>query len=207
MSYYFLMKKLRKEKATTSPTKVLLLLTINFMITNIYDKDIITNLSIKCKSLTQKNYDEFIENIDFYRLTCSCGKSGQLIKHAYYDRCIKNPDGIIALRILRVKCKSCGKTHAIFPACIVPYSQIILSDHLSIIDTYTNGSYFEPIMIANEFIDESNISYIIKQYLRYWKERIISFEISLDLSISKQCLSLFKQQFMQIKRIQNILFS
>lgn len=95
MSYYFLMKKLRKEKATTSPTKVLLLLTINFMITNIYDKDIITNPNIKCKSLTQKNYDESIENIDFYRLTCSCGKSGQLIKHAYYDRCIKNPDGII----------------------------------------------------------------------------------------------------------------
>ena len=61
-------------------------------------------------------------------------------------------------------------------------------------------------MLNNEFIDESNILYIIKQYLKYWKERIISFSISLDLSISKQCLEHFNRQFMQIKCIPNILF-
>ncbi|WP_425359771.1 DUF6431 domain-containing protein [Clostridium beijerinckii] len=133
--------------------------------------------------------------------------SGQLIKHAYYDRHIKMLEGVITLTILRVKCTCCGKTHAIFPESIVPYSQIILTDHTTIINAYNSGFSFEPIMMANEFIDESNISYIIKQYLRYWKERISSFKIPLDLSISKQCLKLFKQQFMQIKCIQNILFS
>ena len=167
----------------------------------------ITNLNIKIKYLTQDNYNKFIENIEFHKLTCSCGMSGQLIKHAYYNRHIKTPDGVITLTILRVKCKCCNKTHALFPECIVPYSQILLADHISIIKAYNNDSSFESIMIANEFIDESNISYIIKQYLRYWKERIISFAISLDLSISKQCLKFFKQQFMQIKCISNILFS
>lgn len=167
----------------------------------------ITNLNIKIKYLTQDNYNKFIENIDFHKLSCSCGMSGQLIKHAYYDRHIKMPEGVITLTILRVKCTCCGKTHAIFPESIVPYSQILLTDHITIINAYNSGSSFEPIMMANEFIDESNISYIIKQHLRYWKERISSFKISLDLSISKQCLKLFKQQFMQIKRIQNILFS
>ena len=167
----------------------------------------ITNLNIKIKHLTQNNYNKFIENINFHKLSCSCGMSGQLIKHAYYDRHIKTPDGVMTLTILRVKCKCCGKTHAIFPECIVPYSQILLANHISIINAYNNGSSFEPIMMVNEFIDESNISYIIKQYLRYWKERIRSFTISLDLSISKQCLKLFKQQFMQIKCIRNILFS
>ena len=166
----------------------------------------ITNFDIKIKCLIQKNYNEFIKSIDFHKLTCSCGMSGQLIKHAYYDRHIKTPDAVITITILRVKCKSCGKTHALFPECIVPYSQILLDDHISIINAYNNGSSFEPIMIANEFIDESNISYIIKQYLRYWRERIISFKISLDLSISKQCLKFFKQQFMQIKCTPNILF-
>ena len=177
------------------------------MITNIYDNEIISNLDIKIKSLTQKDYDKFIESIDFHKLTCSCRMSGQLIKHAYYNRHIKTPDGVITLTILRLKCKCCNKTHALFPECIVPYSQILLADHISIIKAYNNDSSFESIMIANEFIDESNISYIIKQYLRYWKERIISFRISLDLSISKQCLKFFKQQFMQIKYISNILFS
>ena len=166
----------------------------------------ITHLKIKIKSITQKNYNEFIENMDIHALTCSCGMSGQLIKHAYYDRHIKTPNGIITLKILRVKCKCCNKTHAIFPECIVPYSQVLLNDHISIIKSYNNGSSFEPIMISNEFIDESNISYIIKQYLKHWKELIISFKISLDLSISKQCLSYFKRQFMQIKCTPNIIF-
>lgn len=74
------------------------------------------------KSLTRGNYNKFINNIDFDKLTCSCGISGQLIKHAYYDRYIKTPDGIIALKIIRVECKCYNKTHAIFPECIVPYS-------------------------------------------------------------------------------------
>lgn len=167
----------------------------------------ITNLNIKIKHLTQENYNKFIKNIDFNKLSCSCGISGQLIKHAYYDRHIKTSNGVINLTIIRVKCKSCGKTHAIFPECIVPYSQILLSDHISIINAYHNGSSFEPIMIANELIDESNIFYIIKQYQQYWKERIISFKISLDLSVSKECLKFFKKQFMQIKCTPNILFS
>ena len=177
------------------------------MITNIYDTKSISNLREKIKSLTQKYYDKFIYNIDFHKLTCSCGISGQLVKHGYYKRNVKNNDGKVSIKIIRVKCKCCGKTHAIFLECIVPYSQILLSDHISIINTYNTKSSFEPIMLANEFIDESNIFYIIKQYLEHWKERIISFKISLDLSISKQCLKTFKRQFMQIKCIPNILFS
>ena len=144
--------------------------------------------------------------MDIHTLTCSCGMSGQLIKHAYYDRHIKTPNGIIILKILRVKCKCCNKTHAIFPECIVPYSQILLNDHVSIIKAYNNGSSFDSIMLSNEFIDESNIRYIIKQYRKHWKELIISFRISLDLSISKQCLRHFKRQFMQIKCTPNIIF-
>ena len=119
----------------------------------------ITNLNIKIKYLTQDNYNKFIENIDFHKLSCSCGMSGQLIKHAYYDRHIKTPEGIITITILRVRCKCCGKTHAIFPECIIPYSQILLADHRSIINTYNEGSSFKSIMMANVFIDESNIRF------------------------------------------------
>lgn len=165
----------------------------------------ITNTSHKIKYFTQKNYKQFLDTIQFHRLSCSCGRSGCLIKHAYYERRVKTPDGCITLRILRVICKHCGKTHAVFPEWIVPYSQILLKDHLKIIQTYLSQGSFEQVMMSNLYIDESNIRYIIRQYLRYWKERITAFAFVLDDTISFHCLKTLKRQFMQIKCIQNIL--
>lgn len=165
----------------------------------------ITIFSNKIKSLSQNNYDYFLENLDLGKLTCSCGRSGHLTKHGYYNRKVKMPNAPVILRILRVVCNCCGKTHAIFPECIVPYSQILLKDHLSIIKAYTNNESFEPIMMSNESIDESNIRYITTQYIRHWKERITSFGISLYEDISYLCLQNFKRQFMQIKYTPNIL--
>lgn len=92
-----------------------------------------------------------------HQFSCSCGLSGCLIKHGYYTRFIKTSHGIIKLSIFRVKCKHCGKTLAIFPALIIPYSQVLLNTHLSIIAAYISKSSFEHIMMANEYINESNI--------------------------------------------------
>lgn len=169
----------------------------------------ITIISDKINTLNQISYNNFLQNIEMHQLSCSCGLSGCLIKHGYYTRSIKTSHGVIKLSILRVKCKHCGKTHAIFPVLIVPYSSVLLNIHLSIITAYITKSSFEPIMMANEYIDESNIKYIIRQFLRRWKERIASFRFSVFDSldtISKQCLNTFKRQFMQIKCTTNILF-
>lgn len=166
----------------------------------------ITNIGCKIKYFCQISYDNFIDSINFHKLTCFCGKSGNLIKHAYYKRTIKTPDGPIRIRILRVKCKCCERTHAIFPEEIVPYSQILLGDHLNIINAYNNKTPFEPIMKNNIYIDESNIRHIISQYLKHWKERIASFTIALDFNLSFNCLCTFKRQFMQIKCTPNIIF-
>lgn len=170
----------------------------------------ITITTNKIKYLSQNSYNKFIESINIQKLTCSCSLSGQLIKHAYYSRTIKTSDGPVIIIILRVKCKSCGKTHAIFPGLIVPYSQISLYDHISIIRLYNSGASFEPLMIKNEYIDESNIRYIIRQYLRHWKERIAAFSLSIQGNIHSliiKCLKTFRRQFMQIKCTPNILFS
>lgn len=170
----------------------------------------ITIISNKINTLNQISYNNFLQDIEMHQLSCSCGLSGCLIKHGYYSRYIKTSYGNIPLSILRVKCKHCGKTHAIFPVLIVPYSNILLNTHLSIITTYISKSSFEPIMMDNEYIDESNIKYIIRQFLRHWKERIAAFRFSvfdsLDI-LSKQCLNTFKRQFMQIKGTRNILFT
>lgn len=167
----------------------------------------ITNITVKIKYLSQESYNNFLDSIPIYKLTCSCGRSGHLTKHAYYTRTAKTTEGPITLRILRVKCKRCGKTHALFPECIVPYSQILLEDHLKIITAYSNKTSFEPIMMSNLYIDESNIRYIIKKYLSHWKERIAAFFISMDANLTFSCLCSFKRQFMQIKCTSNIVFA
>jgi len=164
----------------------------------------ITNITIKIKYLSQENYNNFLDSIHFHNLTCSCGISGNLIKHAYYTRSVKTPEGLVALRILRVKCKCCGKTHALFPECIVPYSQILLEDHIKIINAYNHKTSFEPIMMHNLYIDESNIRHIIKKYVYHWKERLTAFFISMDVNLSYNCICSFKRQFMQIKCTPNI---
>jgi len=168
----------------------------------------ITIISNKINTLNQISYNNFLEDLEMNQLQCSCGLSGCLIKHGYYTRSIKTPHGIVQLSILRVKCKHCGKTHAIFPVLIVPYSRVLLNTHLSVITAYISKFSFEPIMMDNEYIDESNIKYIIRQFLRHWKERISAFNLSAFDSIEKlsmQCLNTFKRQFMQIKYISNIL--
>lgn len=168
----------------------------------------ITILSSKIKYISPFTYLNFINSISLNQLPCSCGISGSLIKHAYYRRSIKTNRGIRSLYILRMKCKHCGKTHAILPSSIVPYSRILLSDQLTILRIFHNHASFDPFMMANEWIDESNIQYIIRQFLRHWKERITAFGLSLSLhplALSKHCLLSLRRQFMQIKSTPNFL--
>jgi len=64
-------------------------------------------------------------------------------------------------------------------------------------------------MEANNFIDEGNIRYVLRQFLRHWKERIAAFGFSMTdgaRTLSAQSLGAFKRQFMQIKRSFNIRF-
>ncbi|MCK9218254.1 MAG: DUF6431 domain-containing protein [Firmicutes bacterium] len=169
----------------------------------------ITITSDKINTFSQISYNEFLGTINFHQLSCSCGLTGSLIRHGTYRRSIKTPDGILRICILRLKCKHCGRTHAIFPKLIVPYSQMLLTDHISIIKAYIAKTPFEIIMVTNEYIDESNIRYIIGQYLRHWKERIAAFVFSIKNDIrtlSEKCLCTFKKQLMQIKCTPNILF-
>lgn len=169
----------------------------------------ITIISDKFNTLDQISYNNLIQSIEVNQLPCSCGLTGNLIKHGYYKRSIKTPEGIVVLSLLRVKCTHCGKTHALFPTMIVPYSQVLLNDHLTILDSFSKHSSFEPIMTSNTSIDECNVRYIIKQYITHWQQRILSFNLSITMDIlplSSKCLLFFKRQFMQIKSTPNILF-
>ena len=85
--------------------------------------DMITVIISDFKEITANNYKAHTACLAIHELMCSCGHKGCFVRHAYYRRLLKTKKGTITLNILRVKCKGCGRTHAILPELVVPYSQ------------------------------------------------------------------------------------
>lgn len=159
-------------------------------------------------TLTPNFYNKIINNLQFHRLTCTCGHSGCLFIHGYYNRHIKTSSGKLCFRICRVRCECCEHTHALLLSSMVPHSQISLSEQVNIISNYENSLSQNDVMNHNPYIDESSYRYIIRQYLRYWKQKLLSERLPLcHLSeLIASCFSHFSSQFMQIKNLPNILF-
>ena len=84
------------------------------------------------RELNQDYYDLIIRNIDIHSLECTCGRHDMVV-HSYYSRNIKTESGVIKLDILRVKCKECGKTHAVLLSLIVPYQSVELEIQIQIL--------------------------------------------------------------------------
>lgn len=168
----------------------------------------ITIFTDNCNPISQNLYDSIINDLQFHQLTCGCGRSSCLSIHGYYNRGIKVDDSLVPLRICRVLCADCSKTHALLLSSIVPYSQISLTEQVDIISCYEAHGDFSSIMNSHPSIDESNIRYVIHQYLSHWFQRLLSASLCLSSSQAfiYSCFSSFNRQFMQIKRTPNILF-
>lgn len=162
-----------------------------------------------CNDISQSFYDSVINGLQLHQLSCSCGRSGCFSIHGYYERTVKLEAGCLRLKVCRVICSECGSTHALLPSCIVPYSQIFVSDHQKICSDYETGN--EPFRICdtNPFIDENNVKYIIRRYKQYWRERLRSLRISLTplWSLIQRCFADYSTQFMQIRRTFNTLYA
>lgn len=165
-----------------------------------------TDLQEISQETLQQDYNELIERIPFHQLCCTCGRCGDHIRHGYYTRKIKVLLGLVPLRILRVICKACGKTHALTPDWLVPYSSVLLKDQVQILQAHLRGESMEPIMAQQPVIDESAIGYIIRQFKRHWLPRLTAFGIPLDKNIVPACFRAFGRQLMQIKCTPNLLF-
>lgn len=161
-----------------------------------------------CNPISQDFYDKTINSIQLHQLTCTCGHSACLTIHAYYKRRLKFEDGSIKLKICRVKCSNCQKTHALLPSFIVPYSQISFQDQLEIISCYEDSRNYKDIMDNTPSIDENCVRSIVRRYVHHWLERILSIHSSASHSLDfiQLCFETFGRQFMQIKRTPNILF-
>lgn len=160
----------------------------------------------KNNPLTPYFYNNLISSLQFHRLTCTCGHSGCLSIHGYYNRSLKVSDTKVVFRICRVICSCCGCTHALLLSSMVPYSQISLHDHTAIIAAYEEGAFAVGVMEHTPSIDENNLHYIISSYQKHWRQRLLTFQIKFSEKISNFCFLFFNRQFMQIKNTPNILF-
>ena len=163
----------------------------------------ITGIFNGFKGITPEIYGKITANLPLYQFHCSCGHAGCLVRHGYYRRRLKTRRGTIVLRILRVKCKECGRTHAILPELVVPYSQIP-ADLQQYMLLYPLGSLeLEALMRENSDITESNILAVRSRYRKQWKERLLTMSQSLRNDIAdliREAFSFFHRQFMQIRR-------
>lgn len=146
---------------------------------------------------------DYINKLDFNTLVCSCGNNHCFTKHAYYSRKVKTCHGTLTLKILRVKCSHCNRTHAIILPCMVPHSQILLKQLFEIVKKPSKD--LNNVMISHN-IDEAHIRYIKKQFLLHWKERIERLNVFEEESLPSLCFHHFNHQFMQIRNRINIPF-
>ena len=159
--------------------------------------------------LTPDFYNDVIAGLQFHQLRCTCGHAGGLSVHGCYHRCIKSPGGKLRFRICRVKCESCGRTHALLLSSMVPYSQISLKDQAAVIGAYEADSPTASGLHGTDSIDESSFRYVIRQYIKHWRQKLISEKIPLHPTdgLVSLCFQFYSRQFMQIRSIPNCIFS
>lgn len=159
-------------------------------------------------NFSQEFYDSVVNALDLQLLECSCRHTGCLTIHGYYRRSVITDDGKVELRILRVLCSECGRTHALLLISFVPYSQIPMKDHHGVVQAYENGGDPDDCCSCDG-LDENNVKSIILRYRRFWRQRLLSERIALDpiCELIGSCFALYGMQFMQIRRTVNKLFS
>ena len=77
-------------------------------------------------SISGKHYSEDIKKEGIFdSIPCSCCPAvGSFYRHGFYTRTVVEPDlSTYTVEVLRLKCKSCGRTHAVLSDEWVPYYQ------------------------------------------------------------------------------------
>jgi hypothetical protein len=167
----------------------------------------ITLLVEENNTITQRFYNDCILSLQLHQLKCSCNHSGCLHPHGRYERKVKTRKGSFMLKVFRVKCSECGRTHAILLSSIVPYSQITLICCFRIITSLRKDA--DSVCTDYPDVDENNVKSVIRRYKKHWEQRLMSERISLTpvKALVLACFSHYSAQFMQVHRTFNRIFS
>jgi hypothetical protein len=146
--------------------------------------------------VSQDIYDRIVNELDRERIKCNrCGQYGFNI-NCYYYRSIRKPSGIEKILIVQLICRSCGKTHAVLLSTMIPWCSVEMSDAIRIIKAH-GSSEIRLIYDDNPSISEDNIKHLRRIYFGEWKERLLSFCISIDNHLTENCVRYHDRQFLQ----------
>ncbi len=105
---------------------------------------IIINLKVTTVKGLQEKYDKFFRDSLHDPLQCpNCG--GNTKKHGGYSRCLFKDKSWGQIRVKRVMCHCCSKTHALIPCFIIPYAHHSADDREQALRDYAKGATIETI--------------------------------------------------------------
>ena len=158
---------------------------------NNFPKNLIKKSQIE--RLVNEIYTVALENIDLDKAKCNiCNSIGDFEIKGYYIRSIIINYTKVKVRILRVKCKNCGKTHAILFLDFIPYYSMSSSECKRLFDSNFNDQYYDVDLI-----------YHLKKRIIKFMNRIrqigISFYDSI-FDITVKIINFRMNSFLQIHR-------
>lgn len=162
---------------------------------------IFTGTCNRDSQISQENYDQLVSQVQIHRLSCRSGHKGSFQRYGYYRRSVRVDGEKVSLRICRVICTVCGRTHALLPDWLVPYSQIPLEDQKDIIAASERGQSPGIVLERNCLIDEREVRSLVRKYRKHWKERLAAIALSVEApELLMRCINSFSRQFMQIRK-------
>lgn len=138
-----------------------------------------------------EKYRIFIANIEVKTIKCPNCNALDMERHGYYKRYVNIRGKKHYIRILRVRCKVCGQTHAVLPNFVIPYL------HEPIIDMYNM------ISSSNTSNIEENLYKTILKIKKKWSPMLHSLMLTFKHSLKElvhYCYKAFNMCIMQIHR-------
>lgn len=141
----------------------------------------------------QKIYDEALINVDFNNVRCNkCKRVGEYDIKGYYHRFIYYRGHFIKLRILRIECRACKRTHAVLFLDFIPwYSLSSLQAQTIFINDFKDDYLDEQFLyrLRNRY---EKFKQLLRIFLLDVKDRIIDIAKITIPQISRQYLQIHK---------------
>lgn len=164
----------------------------------------------------QSYYDACLQSWDLRFISCSkCVENTLMRKNGFYRRRIETGRGTESVRIQRMRCPCCGRSDALFPFDIVPYSPIMAEEHVAIIEIYLESfhaeSFFHRVSIITEACEEDlslfsvpdfpTIHKLVKRYEAVWAAYAVQLHPLFDSlsSLAKFCIQKERRHFQQAR--------
>ena len=161
---------------------------------NTFNEKCKINFNIKKKlAKIEEEIIKYEKQINVGYIKCPCCDNDNLISYGSYERNVVVSSNSYKIKIKRVKCNRCGKTHAIIPNFLKPYFQY-------------ESSFIDFVMVLLIARNKRNKEIekklkITRQLIRKWKKRFEMHKTRLltykNLEIKKLIYEVFNREFLK----------